>query len=65
MQVKFRVNLGRNDATRLAIEPATEGQILDVSDAVGATLVKRGWAEALPTEEAPKSSGKKIKANAD
>lgn len=67
MHVKFRVNLGHNDAVRLAIEPATEGQLAEVSDAAGAILVKRGWAEAveIQTDETPKPTAKKSKANVD
>lgn len=48
MKVRFRTNLGSRDAESLKLDfrKCQDGDVLDVSDSVGAVLIKRGIAEA-------------------
>ena len=54
MLVRFKTNLGRNDAAPLGLDftQCTKGAELDVSDKAGEWLVKRGIAEAVPVVKA-------------
>lgn len=44
MKIKLTTNLGSRDAARLKIEPARDGEIIEVSAKVAEALIRKGWA---------------------
>lgn len=61
MKVTLTLNVGTADNNRLQLPKTAEGSVVEVSDAVGGELVKRGWGKAVEPAKsaAPEVTGEK------